>query len=100
MAEVQGAVASQAVEVATPLDVGHPGALAGRQHHPQRVVVVRGVGLVELDVGFGVAEWERCSTSGVPVVPVMPGIVSSDPSAYPSPTSWSLRRVPSCGPES
>ena len=40
------------------------------------------------------------NSSGVPVVPVMPGIVSSDPSAYPSPTSWSLRRVPSCGPES
>ena len=66
--EVEGRVAGQAVEVATSFDVGHPGALAGRQHHAQRVVVVRGVRLGQLDVGLGVAVRERPRESAVLVM--------------------------------
>ena len=55
VAEVQGGVPGQAVEVTLPVDVGDPRALAGREHHRQRMVVVRGVGLGELDVLLGAA---------------------------------------------
>ena len=53
VAEVERAVAGEAVEVAAPLDIGHPRALARGEHHAQRVVVVGGVPLGELDVGRG-----------------------------------------------
>ena len=59
--EVERGVAREAVEVALAVDVGHPRAVAGREHHGQRVVVVRGVRLGELDVvrgaGRGRGSW-------------------------------------------
>ena len=39
--EVHRRVGGEAVEVASPLDVGDPGALRGRDDDGQRVVVVR-----------------------------------------------------------
>ena len=50
VAEVQRGVAGEAVEVATAVDVGDPGAVAFVQHDGQRVIGVRGVRLVEGDV--------------------------------------------------
>ena len=47
MAEVEGRVRGQRVEVATPLDVLDPGALAAADHHRQRRVVVDAVLLFE-----------------------------------------------------
>ena len=51
VAEVERGVAGQQVEEATSVDVGHPGALGVRDHHGQRVVVVRGALLGALELG-------------------------------------------------
>ena len=51
--EVESGVPRQAVEVAAAVHVGHPGALGLRDHHRQRVVVVRHVPAREAEVLLG-----------------------------------------------
>ena len=45
VAEVEGRIRGEQVQVPAPLDVGYPGALAARDDHGQRVVVVCAVGV-------------------------------------------------------
>ena len=47
MAEVQGRVGREHVEVALALDVGHPGAFRLGDHDGQRVIVVRRIAFGE-----------------------------------------------------
>ena len=49
MAEVQGRIAGQEVEVPLAVDIGHPGPFGLGDHDRERVVVVRAPLLVEGD---------------------------------------------------
>ena len=57
VAEVERRVAGEHVEVALAGHVGDPGTVGGRDHHRQRVVVVRAPPIVEVEVGLRVC---RC----------------------------------------
>src|SRR5262249_54919565 len=98
VAEVQGGVAGEAVEVAPALHVGDPGALAGGDDDGQRVVVVRGPALGFFDRG---KHKRHARTSRVQHFGPPPALCSSDTSTgtgwNPFDVSAAARRVAAAG---